>query len=746
MSIAIGEEILVNTTTVEDQAKPAVTMLADGGWVVTWQSFGQDGDLYGIYLQRYDAQGQIVGQETKVNTENLDQQRNPTVTALADGGWLVSWQSTDQDGDGNGVYFQRYDKDGVTYGKEMRANTEFANHQSDPVVAGLPDGGWLIAWRSVGQDGANGGIYYQRYDSSGVVVGPETLVNTETASAQTSPAIRVLQNGDWVIAWQSNGQDGDGWGIYQQVYHNDGNTYGLETHVNSFTTFDQTEPSIAALADGGFVVTWKSDQQDGDGTGIYQQRFAANGTKLGNEVKVNWITPANLSEPVTAGLSDGGWMVSWTSMNPDMTLDVYQRRYDADGNPTGGETLINTVTGNDQSAPAMTGLPDGGWLAAWQSIDQDDAGMMNGGIYLKTFKFVNEAPSGENLFIDLIEDTAHQFTIANFGFNDVDGHDFAGFKITGITGDGSLTLKGEAVAVDAIIAAEDIADLVWTPPENALGNLTGSISFLVMDDGGTVNGGQDTDQSENTIVFNITTPVNDAPEGADKTIAVAEDKPYIFSADDFGFADVDGDLFGGILITELPTAGSLTLKDVAVVGGPDMPVVVDIADIGELVWTPDADANGANLASLSFQVMDTGGTGNGGIDTDPVASMITFDVSEVIDKFMGTRSADKLAGTEGDDFFQGKKGRDTLTGLGGSDLFVFKNGDGKDKITDFTTKGDDHDVLDLSRLSSITGYKDLVHHHLKDTAAGLLIDGHNGDSIFLVGLDKADLIKGDFDF
>jgi hypothetical protein len=30
-----------------------VTGLADGGWVVTWTSFGQDGALGGIYQQRY---------------------------------------------------------------------------------------------------------------------------------------------------------------------------------------------------------------------------------------------------------------------------------------------------------------------------------------------------------------------------------------------------------------------------------------------------------------------------------------------------------------------------------------------------------------------------------------------------------------------------------------------------------------------------------------------------------------------
>ena len=90
-------ETLVNTTTANDQIQPTITALTDGGWVVSWSSLGQDGSDYGVYQQRYSAAGATVGSETRVNTTTTSSQDQPTIAALTDGGWVVSWESY-QDG------------------------------------------------------------------------------------------------------------------------------------------------------------------------------------------------------------------------------------------------------------------------------------------------------------------------------------------------------------------------------------------------------------------------------------------------------------------------------------------------------------------------------------------------------------------------------------------------------------------------------------------------------------------------
>ena len=100
----------------------------------------------------------------------------------------------------------------------------------------------------------------------------------------------ALSDGGYVVTWMSLGQDGSGWGIYAQRYDADGNAVGSETRVNTTTASDQVYPAVAALSDGGYVVTWKSRNQDGSRFGIYAQRYDADGNAVGSETRVNTTT------------------------------------------------------------------------------------------------------------------------------------------------------------------------------------------------------------------------------------------------------------------------------------------------------------------------------------------------------------------------------------------------------------------------------------------------------------------------
>jgi hypothetical protein len=101
-------ETRVNTTTAGDQYDASVTRLSDGGYVVTWMSLSQDGSGYGIYAQQYDQLGNAVGGETPVNTTTAGDQLWPYVSILSDGGYVVTWTSDSQDGSGWGVYSRAF--------------------------------------------------------------------------------------------------------------------------------------------------------------------------------------------------------------------------------------------------------------------------------------------------------------------------------------------------------------------------------------------------------------------------------------------------------------------------------------------------------------------------------------------------------------------------------------------------------------------------------------------------------------
>src|SRR5262249_10829627 len=141
-------------------------------------------------------------------------------------------------------------------------------------------GGFVVAWQSSGQDGDLNGVFAQRYDADGNTLGTEFQVNTETDSNQDLPSIAGLADGGFIVVWQTLGQDGSLGGIYAQRYDANGAEVGGEFRVNSFTSNPQERPSVAALADGGFVVTWESSTQDGSSDGVYAQRYSADGTTI----------------------------------------------------------------------------------------------------------------------------------------------------------------------------------------------------------------------------------------------------------------------------------------------------------------------------------------------------------------------------------------------------------------------------------------------------------------------------------
>jgi len=178
-------------------------------------------------------------------------------------------------------------------GSEFLVNTTTADHQMNPAITALSDGGYVITWQSEGQDGSGLGIYAQRYNASGSRVGSETLINTYTNLEQSEPSITALSDGGYVITWHSSGQDGSDWGIYAQRFNASGGRVGSETLINTYRNSLQLYPSITALSDGGYVITWQSYGQDGSGWGIYAQRFNASGSPVGSETLINTYIDSN---------------------------------------------------------------------------------------------------------------------------------------------------------------------------------------------------------------------------------------------------------------------------------------------------------------------------------------------------------------------------------------------------------------------------------------------------------------------
>ena len=327
-------------------------------FVVAWTSDGQDGSGLGVYGQRYDAAGGTAGGAFKINKTVTNDQYQPSVAALADGGFVVTWQSYLQDGSGWGIYGQRYDMAGAIAGGEFRINTTVAGDQIRPSVTSLAGGDFVVTWESLDGAGSGTTLCAQRYDPAGAKVGGEVAVDTSVAHSGSSPLVTALAEGGFVVTWQSYLQDGTGRDIYGQLHNAAGATIGSGFKINT-TTADSDEqpwPCVTALADGGFEVTWCSNAQDGSGLDIYGQRYDAAGARAGAEFRINATSADSQEQPSVTALVDGGLVVTWmTYLEGSSERGIYGQRYGADGGKIGLEMSL-AITGN-ASDQSFTGTP-----------------------------------------------------------------------------------------------------------------------------------------------------------------------------------------------------------------------------------------------------------------------------------------------------------------------------------------------------------------------------------------------------
>ncbi len=349
-------EFRVNTYTASDQEDATVAADASGNFIVVWESRGQDGDLGGVFGQRYDSLGTPSGSEFQVNTYTSEYQYLPAIAGDAQGNFIVVWRDRGQ----SQIAAQRYDSSGARLGTEFRV----AGDGALPAVASNAAGKAVLAW--LGADGNEGGILARRYDSSGAALGTEFQVNSYTTGYQGRPAVAVGTNGDFLITWHSFAEDGDGFGVFARRYDSTGASSSGAFQVNTYTAGFEYEPAVAAQPGGGFVVVWNDPDR-----GVLAQRYDDSALPTGTEFLVTGATLNSF--PAVVADTTGSFTVAWET-HPSAGADVLARRYDSTGSPLGDPFQVNEFTPRSQGNPAIAALGSGGFVVVWQSDaygDQD---------------------------------------------------------------------------------------------------------------------------------------------------------------------------------------------------------------------------------------------------------------------------------------------------------------------------------------------------------------------------------------
>jgi hypothetical protein len=374
----VTSEFRITDDTANTQASPSIAALTNGGFVVVFTSI--DNLTSKILAQRFDQSGQRVGNVILVESVTSDDYyeysvSSPVVTARRGGNFVIGWQKAFTDlffGDFyDEIVAQRYSSLGEPAGQLIPVDGIYA---VGPAVASLSDGGFVFTW----YDYSVSDVFGQKYAADGKRVGQQFLVNTYTENGQFPGAVAGLPNRQFVIVWDSVGQDGSGGGVYGKRYND--TTSGSEFRVNASKKGSQNQPVVAGLQNGGFVVTWTSPQ-DGSKTGVYAQRFTAAGTRAGTEFRVNSTTLGVQSGPAVTGLDNGGFVITWTS--PDgASTGIFGQRYNSTGTPVGGQFRVNKTAARAQEKSSIAALKDGGFVVVWSSGEEDETP----GIYGRRFE------------------------------------------------------------------------------------------------------------------------------------------------------------------------------------------------------------------------------------------------------------------------------------------------------------------------------------------------------------------------
>jgi len=219
-------------------------------------------------------------------------------------------------------------------------------------------------------------IQAQRYAANGTPLGGEFQVNTYTTSFQAVPAVGVDGQGNFVVAWTSNGGSGTDTNtasIQARRYDGAGTALGGQFQVNSLTTNTQAEPSVAVAPQGVFVVSFRSAVSSGSDTAfasVQARRYAPNGVALTQDFQINSYTSGNQLGPVIAADGQGNFVVAWMSEGSSGTdtsdWSVQAQRYSVFVFNDGFETR-NTLAWTSET-PALP-TPD---AYRWSDIDLRD--------------------------------------------------------------------------------------------------------------------------------------------------------------------------------------------------------------------------------------------------------------------------------------------------------------------------------------------------------------------------------------
>jgi len=198
--VPVAGQFQVNSTqTSASERFPAVTELADGGFLVVWTT----PEVHG---RRFAADFTPVGNDFSINTLTTGTETQTDVVVHEDGQVLVVWTDQEDKAEVTEIRGRLFSQNLIAQGADFRINSLVTGAQNNPRAANYGTGGFFVVWQSdvsAGDDISPPGIEGRIVTGRDQFAGPEFQLNQWTSGKQQFPAIGG-KNNRVAVGWDSS--------------------------------------------------------------------------------------------------------------------------------------------------------------------------------------------------------------------------------------------------------------------------------------------------------------------------------------------------------------------------------------------------------------------------------------------------------------------------------------------------------------------------------------------------------------
>ena len=359
--------------------KPDIIINPRGDSFVVWQDKSSNYG-YDVYMQRFNKRGVPVGGAKRINQYRVNDQKEAKIAMDQKGNFVIVWQSYKQDGSGSGVYGQRFNMYGGKVRSEFKVNTYVPGNQTKPSIAMSNNGEFVIAWESEKQDKSAKSIFAQKFDNKNKKIDKEFQVNTNKIGTQSNSKIDIDRQKNFMIIWQSQKGD-ESWDIYGKTFKWKGENEDEDMCINTIKELNQENPDIISTGVKRFMVVWentgtheilKTKVQNIKGQIIYNKR------KSGSEFEITESIFGHQKSPNIMKTEQNNViiaMVVWQNFNKfkdGRGWYVMGKVLDKTGEPISTPIIVSDNNNEWHKTPSVGVSNKGDVNVVWSSYDKND--------------------------------------------------------------------------------------------------------------------------------------------------------------------------------------------------------------------------------------------------------------------------------------------------------------------------------------------------------------------------------------